>query len=179
MKPSKRAMHWLFLVLATGASFVVGEQWLLASKDLQVQAGQSPDNTAFHAGTAQPPAERDPTLDAPQRVLPVPAPGGDAFSRLSWLPPPPKVVPVALPPPPVVVPTAPPLPFAFVGLLEQGLGTTQPKAFLTRGDALLVVVAGDTIEGNYSVDSITAQQITLTYLPLKTQQILNVSGASR
>lgn len=189
MKPLNRRSHWLLWVLAAGASFLVGGQRLLVPQELQVQAGQSPDKgggtlkipgtSDMQANTAPLIAERDPTLEAPQRAHTIPTSGGDAFSRLSWLPPPPKVVVVAPPPPPVVVPTAPPLPFTFVGLLEQGFGATHPKAFLTRGDALLVVAAGDTVEDNYSIDSITAQQITVTYLPLKTRQVLNVSGALR
>jgi hypothetical protein len=179
MKLLNRSSRWLLLVLAAGASFLVGEQWLLVPQDQQVQASQNPGTTVLHANTVPQAIERDPTLEAPQRARTSPTAGGDAFARLSWLPPPPKVVFVAPPPPPVVVPTAPPLPFTFVGLLEQGLGTSQPKAFLTRGDALLVVAAGDTVEDNYSIDSITAQQITMTYLPLKTRQVLNVSGALR
>ncbi len=194
----KRYVRWLLLlvlVLAAGASFRVGEQWWQAPPSAPDSAGNGPDvvvgtastpaQPATHraplADTAQPAPERDPTLQAPPRPQNASGPGGDAFAPVSWLPPPPKAAPPAPPPPPPApaAPTAPPLPFTFVGLLEQGLGVTQPKAFLARGESLLVVAAGDTLEGTYSVDSITPQQITLTYLPLKTRQILTVSGAPR
>jgi hypothetical protein len=177
----------VLLALAASASFYLGAHWLKAPS-------ATPDAVALLSGSSSAPptsaaagaastvrAERDPTLDAPQRLQHLPVPGGDAFAPLSWLPPPPKPLPPAAPPAPpaVAAPTAPPLPFTFVGLLEQGLGLSQPKAFLARGDALLVVATGDTLETNYSVDSITPQQITLTYLPLKTRQILTLSGATR
>lgn len=181
----KRYVRWLLLlvlVLAAGASFRVGEQWWQAPPSAPDRTGTGPGVVVGTASTpAQPAPERDPTLQAPPRPQNASGPGGDAFAPVSWLPPPPKAAPTAPPPPPPApaAPTAPPLPFTFVGLLEQGLGVTQPKAFLARGESLLVVAAGDTLESTYSVDSITPQQITLTYLPLKTRQILTVSGAPR
>lgn len=183
-----RSLRWLLLLLAAGASFFLGSQWLQSSQGAQdntalalpLSKAERTNPAATTATAATTTAQRDPTLEPPERLHSVPSSSGDAFAPVSWLPPPkPQPVVVAPPPPPPPAPTAPPLPFTFVGLLEQGFGVTQPKAFLARGDALLVVAAGDTVENNYSIDSITAQQITLTYLPLKTRQTLNVSGAPR
>jgi hypothetical protein len=174
----------LFLALIVGAANWLGLPGLREARSAPQGQGlvgsASPDAARRAQAAPPPPVERDPTLQAPQRRHEPAEPGGDAFPPMSWLPPPPKVL-VAPPPPapPPPAPTAPPLPFTFVGLQERGPSLSQPKAFLARGDALLVVTAGDTIENNYSVDSITAQQITLTYLPLKIRQTLAVAGAAR
>jgi hypothetical protein len=78
----------------------------------------------------------------------------------------------------VVVPVAPPLPFTFVGLLEQNAG--RPQAFLSKGELLLVVAAGDLLDNKtYRVDALNAQQIVITYLPLNTPQTLNISGTTK
>jgi hypothetical protein len=56
-------------------------------------------------------------------------------------------------------------------------GSARPQAFLDKGDTLLVVGAGYVIDNNtYRVDTLTAQQIVLTYLPLNTAQTLNTTG---
>lgn len=109
----------------------------------------------------------------------VPSKEGQAFARLSWLPPPPPPAPAPAPPPPApVVATAPPLPFSFVGMVENGMG--KPQAFLAKGDTLLVVSAGDLLENDtYRVDSFTANQVVITYLPLTMTQTIDVSGAAK
>lgn len=109
----------------------------------------------------------------------VPSGEGQAFARLSWLPPRPPPAPAPPPPPPApVVPTAPPLPFNFVGMVDNGTG--KPQAFLAKGDALLVVSAGQLLENNtYRVDSFDANQVVLTYLPLSMKQTIDVSGAAK
>lgn len=88
----------------------------------------------------------------------------------------PPVIPVAMPvvsqpvlPPPV--PTAPPLPFSYVGkLIEDG----KPVVFLSARGRNAVVKTGDTIDHIYHVDEIGPAMMTLTYLPMKIQQTLNL-----
>jgi len=185
MRPLNRLLRWLLIGLAAGASFFIGAQWLAPRSTTDDLALAMPVQGAAQRSAAPASApsvtvERDPTLAPVQRQNVVPASGGVAFAPLNWLPPPkPQRVVPPPPPPPPPEPVAPPLPFTYIGLLEQGMGVTKPEAFLARGDALLVVATGDTIENIYTIDSITAQQITLTYLPLKTRQTLNVSGAPR
>ncbi|HQR72301.1 MAG TPA: hypothetical protein PLE54_16970 [Burkholderiaceae bacterium] len=96
----------------------------------------------------------------------------DPFAAASFVPPPPPA-PVVIPPPPPP-PKAPPLPFAFVGLLESGAG--KPAAFLSHGEALLVVSEGDVIESDYRVESLSPVEVVLTYLPLKERQKLAATG---
>ena len=76
------------------------------------------------------------------------------------------------------MPVAPALPFTFVGMVETGTG--KPQAFLSKGDALLIVSAGDVLENNtYRVDSLTPTQVVFTYVPMNIQQTINVAGAAK
>jgi len=93
------------------------------------------------------------------------------FAVQSWYVPPP-------PPPPrpatVVVPTAPPLPFAFLGSYARG--TEKPVFFLTRGDVVYDVHAGDTIDSIYLVEGVENGSLIFTYQPLKQRQSLVVGN---
>lgn len=92
----------------------------------------------------------------------------DVFKAKSWYVPPPPPKPV--PPPP---PAPPPLPFKYMGkLLDEGKLTV----FITKQDRNYAVKAGDTIEGAYRVESVEAQRVLFTYLPLNMQQTLVIGG---
>ena len=67
-------------------------------------------------------------------------------------------------------PSAPPLPFRYFGKLTEN-GKTE--TFVMQGDELLSIAAGQKI-GEYRVDKIDAASIAFTYLPLKTQQRLDL-----
>lgn len=146
--------------------------------------GGCADATATVAGRAQPPAASAPRPAAsaagrPDRSDAIPGETGPVFASLSWVvapPPPPKrLAAVAAPP---AAPVAPPLPFAFVGLVEKG--TPKPQAFLSRGEELLVVAAGDLVDGGtYRVETVDATQIVFVHLPTKTRQAINLSGGSQ
>lgn len=97
---------------------------------------------------------------------------GNAFNSRSWyVPPPPPPPPPKVEPPP---PTAPPLPFSYLGrYIEAGV----PTFFLARGDRVLTVKAGDILDGIYRVDGVEGSNLTLTYIPLNIQQVLDVGSA--
>jgi len=63
----------------------------------------------------------------------------------------------------------PPLPFTYVGWLSQD-GKTE--VYVERGEELISIAAGQKIEPDYRVDSITDSSIRFTYLPMKTPQVL-------
>lgn len=67
---------------------------------------------------------------------------------------------------------APPLPFHFVGRLFQG-GRTQ--IFVSRGAKPIAVNAGDRLDGEYLIKSITGSRITFVHLPSATRQIMLLS----
>ena len=78
--------------------------------------------------------------------------------------------PAARPPP---APMAPALPFVAVGSITGAQVTNgRPVAFIKQQDQLLLLGVGDTIGQAYRVDSITAQRIEFTYLPLMQRQAL-------
>jgi hypothetical protein len=99
----------------------------------------------------------------------------NAFESKSWyVPPPPPPPPPPAPPPPPPVPTAPPLPFTYLGRYDE---STNSVIFLVRGDRLMLVHAGDVIEGTYRVEGIVGSTLSLTYLPLKITQSLDIGHA--
>ena len=94
----------------------------------------------------------------------------DVFQPKSWYVPPPP--PKAGPPPP---PAPPPLPFTYMGKLQEDGRLT---VFLTQQDRNYAVKTGDTLDGVYRVDSVEAQRVVFTYLPLNMQQTLSIGGVN-
>lgn len=71
-------------------------------------------------------------------------------------------------------PQAPPLPFHFLGRHEEAGQTT---IFLQHNEQNLVVQVGDTLAGQYKVESLKGTTLSLIYLPLNQLQNLEVGGA--
>lgn len=99
-------------------------------------------------------------------------PSANVFSARSfYVPPPPKPVVHVEPPPP----EAPPLPFTFVGRFdEKGVA---PVVFLTNGDQLYTVRAGDVIDNVYRIESLTREEVVFIYLPMDERQVLRIAEA--
>lgn len=188
-----KPLRLLFIACAGIGTFYVSAQWARGQRDGQddtVALALPTTSTATRAlpGAMLPaPAPERPTaIQSGDRTRTIPGSRGDPFVMLSWLrpppppppPPPPAPAPEPPPPPPPPKPVAPPLPFTFVGMLERG--ATRPQAFLAKGDTLMVVSAEDMLDNNtYRVDSLTANEVVMTYLPLNIQQVLNVAGAGK
>jgi hypothetical protein len=78
--------------------------------------------------------------------------------------------------PPSVAATAPPLPFSVAGVIEGSrVAGGQRVAFLRQSDEVVVVRTGDSVGSNYRIDSISAVNIELTYLPLNLRQTLSIT----
>lgn len=170
-KAGRGQVSRLALIAAAGtAAFALANAFAPHDAASVVEANDSRRPRPLAAGGDGPP----PAVKRPLRSGIAAAAARDPFTGTSFAPPPPPPV-VAPPPPPPPPPKAPALPFAFVGLLEQGVG--KPAAFLSRGDALLVVSAGDVIDNDYRIESLSPSVIVLTYLPLKERQRLSVTGA--
>jgi hypothetical protein len=94
------------------------------------------------------------------------------FESQNWQPPPPKIPPGAkIKPGPPPAPVAPPLPYTFAGrLVHDG----KLSLLLAKGDEVVPIREGETLDGVYKVDSITQTQITLIYLPLGQKQTIPV-----
>lgn len=105
-------------------------------------------------------------------ALPERAPLGETraeiFGPHTWQPPAPKVT--AAP----AAPRAPAMPYRFAGkLLQEG----KLQVFLAKGDEVVSVREGDTLDGTYRVQAIDETQITLVYLPLGLKETIPVSSS--
>jgi hypothetical protein len=81
----------------------------------------------------------------------------------------------ALPPAPVpAAPVAPPMPYRFAGKIING---SEQELFVAKGDSVIPVKVGDTLDGLYKVESISAERIEIVYLPLGTHERIVVSSA--
>jgi hypothetical protein len=182
-------LRLLFMALAGAVAFYAAAHLAREQRDAQnevVQPAAPRVASAVLAAAPTPgaastaassPVERDPSLTIGDRSGAIPKAAGVLFPSLSWIPPAPPPPPPP-PPPKPPEPVAPPMPFTFIGMLERG--AAKPSAFLAKGDALLVVSAGDTVDNNnYRIDTLTAHEIVMTYLPLNIKQTLSVPGATK
>src|SRR6266853_2399291 len=93
----------------------------------------------------------------------------DPFSAQSWLPRhKPAVVSTALP-----EPVTPPLPYRFAGQFHRESGI---EVYVARGEEVFPVKEGDTLDGQYKVDSVSATEVSFIYLPTGTRQTLQFSA---
>jgi len=92
---------------------------------------------------------------------------GDPFAPRQWAP---ETPAVSAPPAP---PAPPPMPYRYAGkVLVDGA----EQVLLARGDVVVAVRAGETLEGGYRVESIDAEWISLQYLPLRMRQRIPVTS---
>jgi hypothetical protein len=116
---------------------------------------------------------------APVERLDVPERRGlsRAQGELFAAPPPPAPKPAAKkapPPAPVAVaPVAPPMPYRYAGKVVKD---SEAEILIAKGDVVLPVKVGDTIDGQYKVEAISGERIDLVYLPLGTRDRIAVSS---
>ena len=171
MSPARKRVALAFVAIGIG---LIVQRTIASGGDADVVA---PVEREARSGGAEPaaptPARRASAATASLRLdrLDRRAPSPDAaasdaplFAVQSWQPPPP-------PPPPAepVEPTAPPFPYTYMGGLTDDHGRT---AFFNRGDRVLTVHAGETVDGAFRVDHLDETSMTVTYVPLnKTAQV--------
>jgi hypothetical protein len=119
---------------------------------------------ASAAGNVAPdwtPVERGPWAEAPPSQF------------AAWSPPPPPPV-VAAPPAPPPPPMAPPFPYQLIGRLVEGEGRSEQAQALLAGPTRSVAVkAGEVVDGQWRVDQIGANQVSLTWLPAQLKQTIS------
>jgi hypothetical protein len=94
---------------------------------------------------------------------------GELFPAQSWTPPPKPATRAAAVEPPVAAPTPPPMPYRVAGsVVHDGIA----QVVLAKGDRVLTVQQGDTLDDGYRVEAIGPQGVTLVYLPLNMPQQL-------
>lgn len=166
-------------VTATGKRIGLGCALLLAiaitvvGEDKSMLAEPSKPPALEDAMTAKPPASeaREKTAVVEMAKLsrvPPAADGLDVFAAKSWARP--AMARVMVEPPPAQ-PVAPPMPFQFVGRIQGREGQT---ILLARGAESFSVRAGEEIDSDYRLDSVTNETLTIVYLPLNERQILDL-----
>src|SRR6266853_1479363 len=92
----------------------------------------------------------------------------DPFSAQSWMPRRKPAIVSAAP-----APVAPPLPFRFAGQFYRESGI---EVYVARGEEIFPVKEGDTLDGQYKVDSVNATEVSFVHLPTGTRQTMQFSA---
>lgn len=98
---------------------------------------------------------------------------GEVFAPRSWAPPAPAKPAAAVTQTASEPAGPPPLPFRVAGRVVRG---ADASVVLAKGDAVLTVRVGDTLDGGYRVEAIAADAVTLVYLPLGVRQSLAMTS---
>lgn len=154
----KRPATAIALALVAAASLVIGRE--RPALEVVESSSARTENTA-----AAPEIDLD-KLRRPGGGPAADAPQNDPFAPRSFAPAPRARASAAAAPAPKA---APPLPFTYVGWVSQD-GKTE--VYVLRGEELISIEAGQKIEPDYRVDSITDSSIAFTYLPMKKRQVL-------
>ncbi len=103
----------------------------------------------------------------------------DPFAPRGWQAPPPqdapKTVVEAAPPAPAAPPGPPPLPYKFMGMMNDG-ETSQQIVYLSKGDQIVEVQGGETLDGTYKVLHVDADHIEFEHVPTGEKQVLNIAA---
>lgn len=89
----------------------------------------------------------------------------DPFAPRGWQAPPPileapkAVVQAAPPPTPAAPPGAPPLPYKFMGRMNDDTDSGGQVIYLSKGDQMVTVQGGETLDDTYKVLSVAADHI--------------------
>ena len=168
MSPARKRVALAFVAIGIG---LIVQRTIASGGDADVVA---PVEREARSGGAEPaattPARRASAATAPASLrldrLSRRAPSPDAaasdaplFAVQSWQPPSPPPPPPEVP----VEPAAPPFPYTYMGGLSDEHGRT---AFFNRGDRVLTVHAGETVDGAFRVDHLDETSMTVTYVPL-------------
>jgi hypothetical protein len=99
------------------------------------------------------------------------AAGSALFQSQNWQPPAPLKPQLAQAEPPPPPPQAPPLPFTVLG---KAVGDGSWEVYLERAGNTYIVHDQTVIDGVYRVERIAPPTMTITYLPMKQVQQLNI-----
>lgn len=153
--------------LVATAAAIAAFVWLMVPLP---SARQRPAQTA-----SEKPREAAPKAASPYSALPereaIGKPAGTLFSAQSWSAAAPQR---AAKPAPIAPPSPPPMPYRVAGSVFQD---NAQQIILARGDVVLTVREGDTLEGGYRVEAIRADRIMLVYLPMNVTQELPVTSS--
>ena len=149
MTPRRR-----WTVIALAASAVAIAVWFAPESSKPVESAEAARRAdVIHASVQSSPAPR---FDLPKRRT-LGRQRGDLFVTPAPPPPPPQQQQVQAPPAP------PPNPYRFAGTLQQGASR---RVFLALGERIFEAQEGEMLEQNFRVQSVTADAVTLVFVPL-------------
>jgi hypothetical protein len=153
----------LIALLAAAAAWVAidlrGPAAPTSAKAPASSASQDPERAAAASEARQPGI---PARSALGRIA------ADPFSAQSWLP---RRKPAVVSEPPVAV--VPPLPYRFAGQFHRESGI---EVYVAQGEEIFPVKEGDTLDGQYKVDSVSATEVSFVHGPSGTRQTLQFSA---
>src|SRR5215472_5559780 len=144
----------LIAVLAVAAAWVAVD--LRRAPD---GVGKGSTETAAQ-NPGSPGARTDPTIPERSTLSRI---ARDPFSAHSWLP----------PAKPATATVAPPLPYRFAGQFYRDTGA---EVYLAKGEEVFSAKEGDTLDGQYKVESVTASEVRFLHIPSGTSQIMQFSA---
>ncbi len=179
-------------LLAVAAGLALWSAWSVF-KPADGPAPEAPRRmraNAAPAGSGAAPAQRIDSQGAGQvfavRAMVPPVAARNPFDANPWVVKrelPKAVVPVAVAAPPPVVeapaptPAPPPqLPYRFLGTYAEK--TDSPTVFLTLGERLIVAKTGDTLEGGFRLETVSARELTFVHIQQNVTLRLSVTGGS-
>jgi hypothetical protein len=164
----KRLIGWAVVLGGAAAAYVFAPQ-------PQVEEAVVPAVATTRPGAAPSELSGDQRLIAqlPEREA-IGRRRGELFPSQSWTPPPPKPAARAAVVEPPPAPQPPPMPYRVAGrVVHDGIA----HVVLAKGDRVLTVREGDTLDDGYRVADVGAKAVTLVYLPLNVPQQLAVTMA--
>ena len=179
MSPARKRVALAFV--AIGIALIVqrtiasvGDAEVVASIDRGARIAAEAPSAAPSASRRDSAAVATLRLDRLDRRAPASGASGigdvvSLFAVQSWQP------PLATPPlAEAVEPAVPPFPYPYMGGLTDDGGRT---AFFSRGDRVLAVRSGETIDGVFRVDQLDETSMTVTYVPLHKSALVSLGGA--
>jgi hypothetical protein len=151
------------LVLAVlAAAGVAASQWLPSPQSPSADRRMDPPQRSESSGAKPAPVAALPARD------PLPKPAGQPFRPQSWEAPAPKAAPQS------IEPLRASVPYRVAGTVTYAAG---PEIVLVKGNRVLVVREGDTLEDGYKVDEVGPDHVTLVYLPSGAVERLPVASS--
>jgi hypothetical protein len=149
----------LAILVVLGAAAIAASQWL--------PSPQSPSaNRLMDAPRHSEAAKPAPVAALPRRE-PLGKPAGQPFRAQSWELPAPKAAAQS------VAPLRPPVPYRVAGTVTYA---AMPEIVLVKGNRVVLVREGDTLDDGYKVDEVGPDHVTLVYLPSGSVERLPVAS---
>lgn len=155
------------------AATLAATLWVSQDGGIESEAGAAAG--ALPAGPRLP-SRRDPAMEPDELRLgkltrrAATDPTQNAFANRTWTVP----APAERQAPPA--PSAPPMPFTYLGKMQEG-DTGAITVYLVQGEQAYSVRKGDMIDNTWRVESINADQMVLTYLPMATRQTISFGNS--